>query len=120
MRGAAEPPDSSTERSDKDGGAPVRILVVDDDAPLRELIVAALKEKRYSVVATDSAEAAVIALHQGRFDMVLSDVSMPGMDGIALSSMITRAHPDLPVVLITGNADVHLARQALQRGAMDF
>src|SRR5438270_7019081 len=120
MPGAPEVPGSPIDRHGGDGGAPVRLLVVDDDAPLRELIVAALVESGYSVRAAASAEKAVIALHTARFDLVLSDVSMPGMDGIAFSSMISHTHPELPVVLITGISDVDVARQALQRGATDF
>ena len=107
MPGAAGvPPDASTEKWDEQSSASVSILVVDDDAPLRELIAAALTESGYTVRAAVSAEAAVLALHTPRFDLVLSDVSMPGMDGIALSSMIARTRPDLPVVLIIGKDEV--------------
>jgi len=95
-------------------------LVVDDDEWIRELLIDTLSEAGYRVSMAASAEDALETLRCVPIDLVLSDVKMPGMDGIALSRYLSESHPDLPIVLITGSGDSNLARAALQQGASDF
>jgi putative two-component system response regulator len=98
----------------------VRVLVVDDDEWIRELLVSTLLDAGYHVSMASSAEDALAKLHCASFDLVLSDVKMPGMDGITLSRFLSTTYPHLPVVLVTGDGDSDLARAALQQGASDF
>ena len=84
-----------------------RILVAEDDDTIRDLVVRALTEDGHELTAAANGAAALEALNQqnGRFDLLLTDVKMPVMDGIALSLAAARQHPDLPIMLMTGYAD---------------
>jgi two-component system, cell cycle response regulator CpdR len=82
-----------------------RILVAEDDAPLRDLIRRALAQGGHDVVvAADGAEALGL-LSGGPFDLLLADIKMPIMDGIALALAAARDHPSLAIMLMTGYAD---------------
>jgi len=84
-----------------------KILVAEDDAVIRELVVRSLNEDGHELtVATDGA-AALDALnrHNGKFDLLLTDVKMPDVDGIALALAAGRDHPDIAIMLMTGFAD---------------
>ncbi len=97
-----------------------RILVVDDEPSIRTVLKAHLTRDGYEVVtATDGAEA-VGALGQAPFDLVLSDLKMPGMSGLELLAWVTREQPGLPVILITAHGTVDTAVEALKLGAQDF
>jgi len=98
----------------------VEVLVVDDEDATRELLAILLRESGYRVETADSAEEALALLRRRPFDLVLSDVQMPGASGLELSRILTHSHPHLPVVLITGHADVDTAREAVQIGAADY
>ena len=84
-----------------------RILIAEDEEPLRTLIQRALTEEGHAVVATaDGAEALdVLVSKQGNFDLLLADIKMPVMDGIALALAVARDFPNLPILLMTGYAD---------------
>jgi two-component system cell cycle response regulator CpdR len=84
-----------------------RILVAEDEEVLRGYVQRALTEAGHSVaVASDGAEALdVIARERGGFDLVLADIKMPVMDGIALSLSVARDYPDVAILLMTGYAD---------------
>jgi len=84
-----------------------RILLADDEEPVRTLIARALAEDGHQVVATaDGVEALDrLAKDGGRFDLLLTDVKMPVMDGIALALAAARDHPNLVILLMTGYAD---------------
>jgi two-component system, cell cycle response regulator CpdR len=84
-----------------------RILLADDEEPVRTLIARALAEDGHQVVATaDGVEALErLAKDGGRFDLLLTDVKMPVMDGIALALAAARDHPNLVILLMTGYAD---------------
>jgi CheY-like chemotaxis protein len=84
-----------------------RLLIAEDESGLRALVARALADVGYDIeVAADGAEA-IDALHReaGRFDLLLSDIKMPVMDGIALALAAARDFPHLPVMLMTGYAD---------------
>ncbi len=84
-----------------------RILLAEDEEALRAFIARALAQDGHEVVATaDGGEALdVLAREQGRFDLLLTDIRMPVMDGIALSLAAARDFPDLTIMLMTGYAD---------------
>jgi two-component system cell cycle response regulator CpdR len=81
-----------------------RILVAEDEASVREFVSRALTHAGHEVVAVDDGLRALDALHGGRFDLLVTDIVMPGMDGIALALKVTRDWPDLGVLLMTGYA----------------
>lgn len=80
----------------------VRILVVDDDPNLRDLLIDTLSAIGYESVGADDSRQALELLRTEKVDLVISDIKMPGMDGLDLSRTIKRDFPDLPVILITG------------------
>lgn len=96
------------------------ILVVEDDASLREAIGDTLELAGRPCVAVDGGEAALKALDEQAFSIVVSDVRMMPMDGIALLKEIRRRLPHLPVVLMTAYAEVDKAVDAMRSGACDF
>ena len=84
-----------------------RILVAEDDDTIRDLVVRALTEDGHELTAAANGAAALDALNQqnGGFDLLLTDVKMPIMDGIALALAAGRDHPDVAIMLMTGFAD---------------
>src|SRR5262249_5609550 len=86
---------------------PARILVAEDDLPVRALITRALTQDGHEVVAAaDGGEALEAFAHgEGNFDLLLTDIKMPVMDGIALALAVARDEPDLPILLMTGYID---------------
>jgi CheY-like chemotaxis protein len=84
-----------------------RILIAEDEETLRALCARALMTDGHDVVtASDGAEALdTLTREQGRFDLLLTDVKMPVMDGIALALSAARDHPELTILLMTGYAD---------------
>ena len=84
-----------------------RILIAEDEEPLRALIKRALSEEGHVVVATADGSEALDKLQGegGGFDLLLADIKMPVMDGIALALAVARDFPNLPILLMTGYAD---------------
>lgn len=84
-----------------------RILIAEDDEPVRAIVRRALELDGHSIVAEPDGAAALetLAANNGAFDLLLSDIRMPMMDGIALSLAAARDFPSLPIVLMTGYAD---------------
>ena len=95
----------------------MRILVVDDEAPLLLTLSANLELEGFDVVGAANGEEALAELRKGRFDLVLSDIRMPGMNGVELFRAIKQVAPELPVVLMTGFALEGLVNDALKEGA---
>lgn len=84
-----------------------RILIAEDEEPLRMLVKRALAEDGHHVVPTADGAAALDILQQenGGFDLLLTDIQMPVMDGIALALTVARDYPTLPILMMTGYAD---------------
>ncbi|PVM85558.1 Fis family transcriptional regulator [Caulobacter radicis] len=97
-----------------------KILLVDDDDALRGAVAQGLELRGYEVAAFDNAPAALKTLTRDFDGAVVTDVRMPGMDGLALFERARAIDPDIPVLLITGHGDVAMAVAALQDGAYDF
>jgi DNA-binding NtrC family response regulator len=97
-----------------------RILIVDDDATIRESLLDALADDDTYVRAAASAEQALSALEAEAPDVVLSDVRMPGMDGLELLRLLRERAPSLDVVLMTAFDDMPTVATAMREGASDF
>lgn len=98
----------------------VKILLVEDDPALREALCDTLQLAGYPHRGVASGEAALLALQQELFGLVISDVNMPGMDGHALQRTIRQRYPQLPVLLMTAYAAVEQAVTAMREGAVDY
>lgn len=96
------------------------LLLVEDDTDLRVALESALCRADCKVTAVASAEAGLAVLQHAQADLVVSDIRLPGMDGMALLQEIRERRADLPVVLMTAHADAMLAIQALKAGAREL
>ncbi|UVO16924.1 sigma-54-dependent transcriptional regulator [Stutzerimonas stutzeri] len=97
-----------------------RILLVEDDHALREALGDTLEVGGYAYRAVASAEAALQALREEAFSLVVSDVNMPGMDGHELLGVIRQRYPQVPVLLMTAFGAIERAVQAMRQGAVDY
>jgi putative nucleotidyltransferase with HDIG domain len=98
-----------------------RILVVDDEESVRGVVAALLEHSGYIATMTESAEEAIARLQQDPdYDLVLSDIMMPGTDGLTLLDHICTDHPGMPVVMLSAVNDIHVVTNAFRRGAIDY
>jgi len=81
-----------------------RILVAEDDAAVRQFVTRALGHAGHDVTAVSDGLAALAALEDSAFDLLLSDIAMPGMDGITLALKMSKERPEMAIVLTTGYA----------------
>ncbi|HQY61685.1 MAG: sigma-54-dependent Fis family transcriptional regulator [Myxococcales bacterium] len=95
-------------------------LVVDDDTAVAEVLGAQLRQAGFSCAVVHSGAAALEALEARPFSVVLSDLRMPGMDGLALMREVAARWPDLPVVILTAHGTVASAVEAMKAGAADY
>jgi two-component system sensor histidine kinase/response regulator len=98
------------------------VLIVDDDPALLQALpqAIALRLQDIRVDTADSALAALECIRANDYDAIVSDIKMPGMDGLALLAKVHELQPETPTLLITGHGDHNLAIQALRGGAYDF
>ena len=97
-----------------------KVLIVEDDAGLREALVDTLSLSNYSVFEADCAEQALLLLKKQAVDLVLTDVQMGTVSGLALLRSIKSQWPTLPVVLMTAFGNIHDAVEAMKEGACDY
>lgn len=97
-----------------------RVLFVDDDAGLRAVSADILRDAGFEVDTAVSGPDAVAKLDRARYDVILSDVAMPGMDGIGLLKRVREHDPDVPVVLMTGGPSLASAIKAVEYGAFRY
>src|SRR5271156_5962992 len=98
-----------------------RILVVDDEETIREIVSSMLGGAHFQTRQAGSGIEALSILESGEeFDLVLSDLMMAEMDGIALLERSKERYPDMPVVMVTAVHDIQVALQALRNGAYDY
>ena len=98
------------------------VMIVDDDLDLLQALPEALR-LRMSGLTVDTAGSAAAALDRiaaHDYDAIVTDIKMPGMDGLALLAEIRKQQPDTPVLMITGHGEDVLAIQSLRNGAYDF
>lgn len=97
-----------------------KVLVADDDSLVRGALVRSLTAMGYDVTAAANGLEATALLDRGQFEVIVSDIAMPEVDGIQLLRAIRQRDPDVPVVLITGAPDVATAMQAVRLGALVY
>lgn len=96
------------------------ILAVDDDKGQREILKAILEAEGYDVGVASGGADALSAVQKNRFDLVISDLKMPGMDGRALLENILRERPSASVVIVTAHGSIDSAVEAIRLGAFDY
>ncbi|MCA9698385.1 MAG: sigma-54-dependent Fis family transcriptional regulator, partial [Myxococcales bacterium] len=97
-----------------------RLLIIDDDVDTCALLAANLAVHGYRTKTCGDASAALEVLAGENFDAVLTDVHMPGMTGLELCERLAQTRPDIPVIVMTGQASMENAVAALRAGAHDF
>ena len=99
---------------------PARVLVVDDETPVRAMIAAALEREGYTVELAGGGREALEVLGMNTFNLVLTDIVMQDVNGIALLDRIHALQPNLPVVMVTAVHDISVAIDSMRRGAYDY
>lgn len=99
---------------------PVRILLADDDPALRRVLQFKLRKQGFEVTAVEDGAKALESLKERSYDLLLSDIKMPGITGIKLLEQARLIKPELEVILMTAFAEVSQAVQAVKLGAFDY
>jgi DNA-binding NtrC family response regulator len=97
-----------------------KILIVDDEAMARDLLTTILSPKGHKCVTAADGVDALEKFDLEDFDVVITDIVMPNMDGLTLTREIIKRKPDMPIMVITGFAEEHTAEDAIEAGAADF
>ena len=97
-----------------------RILVVDDEAKMRRLLELALRNLGHEVGQADDGESALAALADSAFDLVITDLRMPRMDGLAMLRALRQRNDDVPVIVLTAHGSIESAVEAMKLGAIDY
>ena len=106
---------------ENDTGDRVRVLVVDDELPVRQLLTAILAPQGYEVTVASDGDEATLFLEHVRFDVVVTDYLMPGrLNGIDVLRFAKHVNPDSQVVVITGNHGAEVQEKAVAFGAADY
>src|SRR6266513_6246558 len=96
------------------------ILLVEDEAPLRQAVAEQLTDRGYQVEQADSGEAAVARLADFAFDIIITDLRLPGLDGSTVLEAAVKRYPQIIAIVVTGYGTVRDAVEAIKRGASDF
>ncbi len=97
-----------------------RLLVVDDEASIRKLLHSVLSREGYDTVVAEDVISAKALMEKGDFDVVISDISLPGMSGVELLQVIRQKFPRVQVILLTGMPNIETASEAVRLGAFDY
>lgn len=98
----------------------IKILLVDDDDSLRDMLSIVLKKEGYDVVSLENAMLALKILKKRSFDLIISDIKMPGISGIRLLSKIKSINNEIPIIMITAYASTNDAVEAMKLGAENY
>ena len=99
---------------------PARILVAEDDPSVRSFVLRALSMRGHDVTAVEDGTQALEKLATQDYELLLTDIVMPGLDGIQTLKGLLRLNPDLQVILLTGRATLRQAVEAMKLGALDL
>jgi putative nucleotidyltransferase with HDIG domain len=97
-----------------------KILVVDDEEAIREVISTLLDAQGFRCTTCPNGRLGLESFRKDAYDLVLSDIVMPEMDGLKLLSELRRADPDIPVIMVTAMHDISIALEAIRAGAYDY
>ncbi|UCC75148.1 MAG: sigma-54-dependent Fis family transcriptional regulator [Gemmatimonadota bacterium] len=97
-----------------------KVLVIEDDEVLRQLLIDVLSDQAYQVEAAETGEAGLRAMEQDVFDIILLDINLPGMDGMEVLRLAPARQPDSQVVMMTAFGTVDTAVEAMKQGAFDY
>src|SRR3954463_15208414 len=98
----------------------VTVLIVDDEAGVRSALGGVLRDEGYAVDAVDSGEACLDRVTRSPFDVIILDIWLPGIDGLATLARLRERRVDAPVVMISGHGNIESAVRAIKMGAFDF
>ena len=97
-----------------------KVLIIDDEEAIRFSLRGILEDEGYEVLEAGSAEEGLALVDSAAPDLVFLDVWLPGMDGLAAQETLHAAHPELPVIIISGHGSIETAVTAIRQGAYDF
>ena len=97
-----------------------KVLVIDDEDAIRELLKEFLEENGCSVATEATAEEGLMQIRKEPYDLVLLDIMLRHTNGLAVLQNIKKIAPDLSVIMITGNNDISVAEECLSKGATDY
>lgn len=97
-----------------------KILIIDDEEPIRLSLSGILEDEGYEVVMAGSAEEGLATVDDAAPDLVFLDIWLPGMDGLTALDTLGQRHPELPVIMISGHGTIETAVTAIRQGAYDF
>ena len=106
--------------SPESGASTARLLVVDDERSMRELLSIVLRREGYDVVLAENGHKAIDELERGRFDLLISDIKMPDMSGVEVLRAAKAADASLPAIMMTAFASTETAVEAMRLGACDY
>ena len=98
----------------------MRALIIDDEQYVRLVLEHTLREEGCDVVVASDGNAGIVALQSETFDCVITDLRMPGIDGLNVLAWVRDHQPEVEVVMLTGHGDVKDAVEAIKQGAWDF
>ena len=98
----------------------ISILVIDDEAVIRDGLKRVLDNERFGVETCKSGHSAIELIQEQDYDLIITDLKMPGMNGIEVLKAVKALQPDVPVIMITGYAPVDTAVEAMRHGALDY
>ena len=111
---------TSVDRTGEAAARRARILIVDDEASMRELLEIVLRREGYDVSLAGNGAAAVAALESESFDLLISDIKMPDMSGVEVLRAARRLDPEMMAIMITAYASTESAVEAMRLGACDY
>lgn len=97
-----------------------RVLVIDDERPIRNTLKEILEYENFKVDDAADGNEALSLIAKNKYDLILSDIKMPKMDGLELLEKIQSQQPDVPIVMISGHGNIDTAVEALKKGAYDY
>lgn len=101
-------------------GGGISVLVIDDEPDMREMLVFSLPANEFEVVTADGGRAAVEVLGTRRFDVAITDLKMPGMNGVETVAALRELDPDMEVIVATGYSSLETALACMKHGAYDY
>lgn len=108
------------EEGQKKKASKYKVLVVDDEEPLRNMIVAILSGQGHQCVTANNGVETLTKIHQDKFDAAITDIVMPQMNGIALTKELLKQYPKLPIFIMTGYSKQYPTELAIMAGAREF